>query len=386
MKIVYLIPGMYNAGGMERVLTTMVNYLVTNWTCEIYIITTEQDSRPYFFDISPKIIKKDLNINFYKKEKENLFEKWFSRTYKKNIYKKRLTQALKEIKPDITVTFFGLDIDFINSIDDGSIKIGNMQFFRDFRSRFLNVRTGNPILRWDARNRNRLLEREAKKLTMFTVLTDKDREVWGNPKNIRTIPNPLPFSFKGNANMENKEVISVGRLSIEKGFDMLINAWHIVSKKHKDWKLTIYGQGHLEPALREQIRQLGLENSLITIHRWVNNIWEKYAASSIYVLCSRYEGLPTALIEAMSCGIPSVAFRCMNDPEDLISDGINGFLVEKENIEQLAEKIELLINSKEKRIEIGSKGRLNMQKYQVEVVMRQWIDLFEDVKINGKIK
>lgn len=378
-KIVYLIPGMYNSGGMERVLSAMVNYLSENWSCKITIITTEQKGRSCFFTLSPKVNLIDLNINFYDNPSENLLEKYYSRISKKKIYKKRLTSTLKELKPDFTVTMFGLDIDFINSLDDGSIKIGNMQFFKDFRSRYLNVRSKNPILRWDAERRNKKMEKEALTLTALTVLTKKDKENWGNLDYIYTIPNPLPFKFESMSLLDNKKVISVGRLSVEKGFDMLVDAWKIVAEKFPDWHLSVYGKGDEEKNLKEQINRLGLNNN-ITIHAPVLNIKDKYAESSIYVLCSRYEGLPTALLEAMSCGLPSVAFKCMNDPEDMIEDGVDGFLVKKNNINELADRICYLMEDKERRTDMGSKARLRTDEYSIERVMQKWITLFEQLK------
>ena len=378
LKIAYLIPGMYNSGGMERILSTMANYLVDQWNAEVHIITTEQKGRPYFFPVSVKVKTLDLDINFYEKEKEGYLEKWYSRNRKKIVYKQRLEHALQEIKPDITVTLFGLEIDFINSLTDGSIKVGNMQFFKDFRSRYLSTHTRNPLLRMEAKMRNRQMVNQAGKLAALIVLTEKDLHDWQEVKNARTIPNPLPFTFEGEARLTNKQVISVGRLSFEKGFDLLIDAWKIIAEKKPDWTLNIYGKGNMEAELRARIQSLSLENSVL-IHAPVQDIWNKYAESSIYVLPSRYEGLPTVLLEAMYCGLPSVAFRSMNDPEDILADGETGLLVEKENVSQLAQKTEMLMESYPERLKMGSGARQNTEKYQVHTVMRQWIGLFEDL-------
>ena len=136
--------------------------------------------------------------------------------------------------------------------------------------------------------------------------------------------------------------MAAGRYAPQKGFDKLINAWSIVVQNHPDWKLYIYGDGELRDELQQLINRLQLQNSCFLEHT-TSDIAAKYAESSIFVLSSVYEGFGMVITEAMSCGLPVVSFACPCGPKDIIQNDINGLLVEPDNIDQLAEKISILI-------------------------------------------
>ena len=150
----------------------------------------------------------------------------------------------------------------------------------------------------------------------------------------------------------------------QKGFDMLIKAWKFVNHTHPNWALHIYGDG-----MREELQQLinknGISNSCFLEHN-VFNIEEKYCESSIFVLSSRFEGFGMVLIEAMSCGLAPVSFACPCGPKDIITDGKNGILVEKENITELADKICYLIDNPDIRREMGANARNSIDKFKIE--------------------
>src|SRR5690606_29701346 len=177
-----------------------------------------------------------------------------------------------------------------------------------------------------------------------------------------------------------KQVISVGRLVYEKGYDLLIRSWKIVTEKHPDWQLVIYyGSGELKDQLDALIGQLGLKNSL-SIKPPVQNIVDKYLDSSIYVMSSRKEPFGMVLIEAMACGLPVVAYDCPDGPAEIITPGEDGFLVENEDVEKMAEKIILLIEDEKLRKELGENARKNVQRFAADVIMQKWEDLFTKLK------
>ena len=120
-------------------------------------------------------------------------------------------------------------------------------------------------------------------------------------------------SFPKASSCEVHRVIAIGRLTYQKGFDRLIDAWTIVNRRHPDWKLDIFGEGIRREALNKQIRNNGLEKS-VTIHPFTKNIAQEYLNSSIFALSSNYEGFVLVLLEAMGCGLPCVAFDCPNGP------------------------------------------------------------------------
>ena len=103
------------------------------------------------------------------------------------------------------------------------------------------------------------------------------------------------------------------------------------------------------------------------------------ANASIYVLSSRYEGFGLVLIEAMSVGLPCVAFSCPAGPKDIISDRQDGLLVEKKNVSKLADAICYLIEHDKERAEYARQAIINSERYRIENIMQKWISLFREV-------
>lgn len=167
----------------------------------------------------------------------------------------------------------------------------------------------------------------------------------------------------------------------QKGFDRLVSAWRIVSRKHPDWTLSIYGDGMREQ-LQRQVDEEGVASSCLLKHT-VQNIVDKYCESSIFVLSSRYEGFGMVIIEAMACGVPPVSFTCPCGPRDIIADGRDGLLVENGDIEGLAEKICYLIEHEDLRRKMGRQARMDVERFRIEHIAEQWKELFEEALEKG---
>ena len=149
-------------------------------------------------------------------------------------------------------------------------------------------------------------------------------------------------------------------------------------KKSPDWILEIYGNGSERENLQNKINKLRLEKSFL-LKGAEKNIQEKYLESSIYVMSSRFEGMPMVLLEAMTYGLPIISFDCPCGPKDIIKDNEDGFLVEFGNIEQMAEKIEKLISDEEKRKLFGKNARKNVERFSADTIMKEWKELFESL-------
>lgn len=212
----------------------------------------------------------------------------------------------------------------------------------------------------------------------FIVLTEEDKKQWKNKK-VKVIPNFISSFPKEISSCENKKIISVGRLEYQKGYDILIDVWKKIEEKYPDWILEVYGNGPEKEKLQRKINSLGLEKSFL-LKGVTKNIKEKYLASSIYVMSSRYEGMPMVLLEAMAHGLPVVSFECPCGPKDLIIDNEAGFLVEFGDKEKMQEKIEELIINKEKRQIFGRNARKNVERFSKEKIMEKWKKLFEKMR------
>ena len=175
---------------------------------------------------------------------------------------------------------------------------------------------------------------------------------------------------------QNK-ILAIGRFAEQKGFDLLIETWSYVEKKYQDWFLEIVGEGAGKKELEEKINSLGLKNVIIS--PFAKNVRQKYADASIYVLSSRYEGFALVLLEAISMSLPIVSFNCPKGPEEIIEDGVNGYLVPPLNTKMLADKLMLLMGDVEKRKEMGKNGYLLSKKFKIENITAQWINLLESI-------
>lgn len=376
IKLAYCIPGLYAPGGMERVLTLKANYLADKLGYDVTLILTEEkDSKPYY-ELSPRVKVTNLDINFDRMHQSGKVMHIFKYFYCQHLYRKRLGSALKELRPDITISTLRREINFLTSIDDGSRKIGEMHFSRENYRNFNDMKLPARIRKAAARLWMKQLLGRLKHLDKFVVLTHEDRLKWPELDNVICIHNPSTFVAPHTADGEAKRVIAVGRYTYQKGFDLLLPAWKTVSDRHPDWELAVYGDGD-RTAYQKLADELGLDRKTCRLHGSTQQVAAEMAASSIFVLSSRYEGMALVLGEAMSCGLPPVAFTCPCGPRDMISDGEDGLLVENGNIEQLAEKLNYLIENDDKRKQMGQRATVNVQRFDLEHIMQQWHGLFK---------
>ena len=373
-KIVYCTPSLYIPGGVERVLTTKANYLADVAGYDIYIVLTDGKGKGPYYHLSPKVKIIQLDINFEELWHLSFFKKIPVYLHKQRIYKKRLTSTLLALKPDITVSLLRREINFLTSIKDGSKKVGEIHVNRDH---YRNFEKGGFIKNLFASWWQKQLLNQLNRLDKFIVLTEDDCKSWKELVKKEVIPNPLAFFPEKSSSLNNKQIISVGRFSYEKGFDSLIKVWELVAKKHPEWILKIYGSGN-EENLTPLILQANMGKTIIP-QKPTSQIYEAYQESSIYICSSRFEGFGMTLIEAMSCGLPCVSFDCPHGPRNIITNKVNGYLVEPENVEALAERICYLIEHEELRKEMGKAARKRAEDFREEKIMQQWVDLFENI-------
>jgi|SRR5690606_27653625 len=374
MKIVYCILGIFNSGGMERVLANKANYLVAQGH-EVSVITTDQQQRKPYFPLDAAISLYDLDINYTESNQQRLLKKMVSYQKKQKQHKRRLTNLLQNLKADIVVSMFDNDASFLHCIQDGSKKVLEIHF-----SRFKRLQYSRKGM-WKLVDfaRSKLDIRLAKRYDSFVVLTKEDRGYWGNFPNITVIPNANSFLPNCQADVTVKRAIAVGRYDYQKGFDELIALWRKVYEQKPDWKLDIFGHGPLKNKLQSQIDQLGLAD-VIHLCPPVRDIEKEYCQSGLLVMTSRYEGLPMTLLEAQTCGLPMVAYACKCGPRDIIRDGENGFLVEEGNKEKMISRLTQLMENENLRREMGRKAKEMSTDFTESKVMWKWLDLFNQLK------
>lgn len=363
---------------MEKVVTIKANYLAENFGYDIYIILTDGKDRKQAFPLSPKIKVINLEIDYYKIWHYPTVFKFFAYSYKQIIYKRKLTKVLKEIKPHITVSMLRREINFLPSIKDGSIKVGELHFNRLNYRDFNTGKGRNFIKNILASIWMKQLLSKLQKVAKFVVLSCEDKKNWeGDLNNIIVIHNPISKYPKEISNCSSKKVIAAGRYVSQKGFDMLLESWKIVSKLHPDWTLSIYGAGN-KTAFEQTVTSNKMEES-VTLYGAVDNLNSKLLESSIFAFSSRFEGFGMVVAEAMSCGVPAVAFACPCGPKDIITNNVDGLLVEPENIEEFAQKLCYLIDNESIRKEMGRQAHIRSKDFDIKVIAQQWHNLFSEL-------
>lgn len=382
LKIVYCTPALYLAGGMERVMTLKANYFAEHLGYDITIVITDGKGKEPFYALSDKVKVVNLDIGFEELWNQPFWKKVILYLKKQRQYKRKLTDCLMELRPDITISMLRREINFINSIKDGSHKIGeihiNRAHFRNFEEKDNNFVKNLFSKFW----MNTLLGK-LKQLDKFVVLTESDKKAWQELDNVEVISNPLSFAPTTVCSHSNKRVIAVGRYCHEKGYDHLLQAWAIVQKRCPDWRLDVFGDGDRN-AYEALIDQLGIDRSRCKLNQRTQSIQQEFEQSAISVCSSRFEGFGLVIIEAMACGVPVVSFDCPWGPRTIICNGEDGILVENGNVDQLADALLKLMADDQLRTSMGSKAKVNVQRFSIEVIGDKWKKLFEEIVGNNK--
>lgn len=351
MRLLYITNGITGVGGLERVLSVKASYLADKLDYEVCIISLNERGKDKFYEFSPKIFFHSVDTG------KNKFEYFFG-----------IRRIVREFNPEvISVCDDGLKGFFVPLWIGGKAKI----IYERHVSKEMVTQGKAPGLK--QKISFALMNIGSRLYDKFIVLTSDNKRQWQSG-NVEIIPNPLPFYPDSVSNLANKRIIAVGKISVQKGYDRLINIWKKLESLHSDWNVDIYGSVSDNCELAKII-----ECTSINIKKPVEDIQSEYLSSSIYVLPSRFEGFGMVLIEAMACGIPCVAFNCPCGPQDIIKDGEDGFLVENGNINQFVEKLSMLIDDEQLRKKMGDRARHNVRRYDINIIARQWDELFKSL-------
>lgn len=353
MKIFILINDITRHAGMERAVCNLANILIKKHT--VTILSRDTSNGNAFFPLNSKIQVIHLGVDIFRASTLQKFKKYFC------MYKK-----LRELAKENTGAVFIATISSVNAL---ITLLGK------------NIKTiGCEHFNYDAACfRQKVLRRFFyPRLDFLVCLTNADAKKYTFIKRNRffVIPNSLSFECDVPSDCTAKRIIAVGRLTKQKGFDMLLESAAIMQERIPDWHLDIFGDGEDRDALLEKINELQLQN-FVSLQGISENIIDEYCCSSIVVVSSRWEGFSLALAEAQNCGIPAVTFDCPCGPADIVINNETGFVVPIYDTKSLAEKtIELALNE-ELRISFGKKAKETSNRFSTESIEKKWDELFE---------
>lgn len=377
MKIVYIINKMHNLAGIERILSCKMNYLAENTDHQIALLTYEQQGEKLSFQLNPQISHYSIDAPIPERGGSS-FLVWMTKYYNsRQLFRRQYQKLLAETRPDIVIsTVYSypiLDIIThtahqmgIKTIMESHVK-GETVSMAKYQS---NSLIRNLVTQWD-----RYLLMSLKDCNCIVTLTKDDAAFW-KPycSYLEVIPNIITVVPQKVIDYDSKRVIAAGRYSHQKGFDLLLEAWHLLAAQYPDWHLYIFGNEDRTP-YEMLVDRYGM-NRNVHLMPATKDITSEYAKSSVYVMSSRFEGFGLVLAEAMSCGLPCVSFDCPYGPRDIITDGEDGILVENGNIEELARQLSRLMADSALRQSMGEKAAHNITRYKPATIMKQWSRLF----------
>ena len=377
MKILFLIKSFAAKAGTERVMSDKMNWL-SDKGHEITLVTYEQGSHSFAFRLNSSIKYFDLNTRFFTLAKYGLIKRGIYYLLLKQKFKTRFQTVIDDIKPDIIVltTYSVFLFDVVLSIKTTSKRIIESHVAFETVRKSIDFRS-SKFISYLASIYDWYIFSYIKKYDGLVALTKSDSEKWLKySTKVFVIPNPVTSIPDVVANVErNHRIICAGRLHEQKGFDLLIESFSLISEKCPGWDVVIYGDGSEKQTLEKQISDSDLIGRVF-LRPSTDTIYNEYLNSGFYVLCSRYEGFGLVLVEAMSCGLPCVSFDCPYGPNEIIENCKNGILVENGNVKELASQILWLINNPCRRVEMGKAARNSSFNYRKDIVMNRWLVLF----------
>ena len=361
-------------GGTERIWADKMNYLAESNGVEVYCITTNQGNHPMPFKFNHNVHHIDLGIQFHLSYRYRGIHKLWEKLNRQLKFESKLKYLFRTIKPDILICSASIYVHTLLRIK------GDIPLIAESHEMCSNT------CLYEATSIKKKIERlfiirNMSKVDRIVSLTEGDAQEWSTiNKRVTVIPNVVHLNTNKNVSTtEAKKVIFVGRFAKQKGLPSLLEIWDRVHERHDDWQLNIYGEGELKDWLLEEIEK-NHNKCNIYVHEPTDHVFDKYCESSIFILTSDYEPFGLVIPEAMSCGLPVIAFDCKYGPADIITDGKDGWLIAEGDINGFADKICRLIERPEERIEMGHNGIASVERYKASVIMPLWMDLFNSIK------
>jgi glycosyltransferase involved in cell wall biosynthesis len=352
-RLFFFIGDMSHSSGTERVLSIIANGLLKRGY-QVSLISLGGNGKTFFS------LDKSIKVYWAAQERKNP-------GIIGNL--QYLTALLSRERPDFLV-----DVDII---------LGCYSIFLKYRMpeiRWISWEHFNYYYHFE---RNHFLRKIVRRMVTrysnhLIVLTEEDKKYY--QKNLRLtcaltqIYNPVPYEDTFFKREELPFILAAGRLTEAKGFDLLIESWSLLEPKYTHWAVVVAGDGKDRSALEKKAAKAGIKNMRFV--GAVSNIEEYYKNAAFFVLPSRNEGFAMVLLEAMFFSLPAVCYSCKTGPKEVICDGTNGFLVEPWDIKDFACKMEVLMNDKEMRREMGRQAADSVRKFEKENILDEWERIF----------
>ncbi|GAA3836243.1 hypothetical protein GCM10022226_67620 [Sphaerisporangium flaviroseum] len=378
MKIRYMLLHAYGMGGTIRTVINQANHMVAAGH-DVEIVSVVRRRKNPHFSIDPRITVTSLADQRGGVTRDSLSRRVYRRLRGKVVPAGEFAASYFTERVEKAV------IDYVSSLDDGILVTTrpalNLISARHAPEHLVRVAQEHMNLSTHKDDVREQVVRHYSRLDAVVVLTETDRADYQRilPRaRVRRIPNAVDGLGQGPPEHRDKIVIAAGRLYWQKGFDLLIPAFEEVARDHPGWRLLIYGTGPKKEELQTLIDEHGLHEHVSLMGR-SSHFDRELARASVFVLSSRFEGLPMVMIEAMSHALAIVSFDCPTGPGDVITHEVDGLLVPPEDIGGLAGAMNRLIADPELRRRLGAEARTAVRRYSPAEVMPAWESLFTEL-------
>lgn len=363
VKVALVLSGL-GAGGAEHVANIIANHWAgRGWP--VTIVSLDPPGEPSYYSYDPRVSIRRLGLPPRRLNKLAAARLIFRRIT-------ALRRTLREAAPDIIITFLTRQniLTLIATIGMGVPVVVSERS---------NPQLQNPGRVWSWL-RNMLYPRAFGLVTMTSGACGHfSRQVRDHGW---VIPNPVQLPAQWTNRRGRKTLAAVGRLETVKGFDRLLHAFSRIAADFPDWKLVIWGEGRERAALEHLRGRLNLDGRVdLPGVTGLPGTWIETA--DIFVLSSRYEGWPNALVEAMASGLPVVSFDCPWGPHDMIRDGVDGLLVPPDDVDALAAALARLLGDPDLRRNLGNAARNHAHRFQPEQIMPKWDTLIHTATLRN---
>lgn len=367
-------------GGIEKCITTLANCLCFKYEVEIAVCYKLFDESAFDLNKKVKVIYlNDESIVPNKEGLKNAIHKFNPvKIFKEGLFalkvlkcrKNSMVNYIKSCNSDVIISTRDIFNEWTGLYSkEGTLKIGwEHNHFHD------NYSYAKKVID-SCRNLDYLV------LVSSELQKFYSREMKGKCMCIY-IPNCIDKIPDKPSKLIDKRLVSVGRLSPEKGYIDLLKMFNLLNGVYNEWHLDIIGDGVEKEKMRKYISLHNLENN-VTLHGFQGKdyIDKILNQSSIYLMTSFTESFGIVLIEAMSHGVPCIAFDSAEGAREIIESGYNGYLIKNRNIDVMVMKIQDLIENKNERIKLGKNARKSVEKFTSDVIKNEWLTLIEESDI-----
>lgn len=359
-KICFVNYDMTVTGGVEQVTTTLANAFCRDYEVFIFGIFGRGGKVP--FDLDPR-------IHYYAHLAEDCR------------IRKRITSVFVPFRRFVREN--QIDVVFMME-NHPALTVSPVRFFT--RAKYVFCDHGALMNEWEKKDITAFRFWDSLIAHRTVTLTERTRRDYiekfhMNPGKIRAIYNwinPEILKKRKAYDSGSRKIITVGRFSEEKGYDMLIEVARRVLPGHPDWEWHLYGTGDTLDEIREKAVTYGLEKQVV-FQGNVKDAYQYYCKYAFLVLPSYREGLPLVLLEAKACGLPMISFDVTTGPGEIIDDGRDGYLIPPYDLEKMAEKIEKLMEDPVLRQNFSDNTQEHIEKFGRDRIYRQWQELIEEL-------